>query len=212
MASLMLTVAVFGFLWCPTMDRGDLNCDGRVDILDLAILAENWLQEIEMKLPTRIKVVSELNPTLEGFYYKAGDDPVYVSPQDEPGRDYAEMWCTPLVSGGGNVWMLNTFSGVLGTWVRADGPLDEGGVIVEGEDALFGTYYPYTPDVSGVLVVTMERAYLSSGTVTGPGRDKRIRSRARGVFAAIRLSNTEVDESFSFERVVCNVEPRGRVK
>ena len=73
---------------CPTMPYGDLNCDGRVDLADLAILAENWLRTFEMSYPNKVQVTGITDPGTAGIYqYYAEFEEytnVYLSP-DRPG-------------------------------------------------------------------------------------------------------------------------------
>ena len=51
---------------------------------------------------------------------------------------------------------------------------------------------------------------IFSGTITAPGRAKRVRRRARGVFIAVRLGNDTADETWGLERVLAEIEPAGR--
>lgn len=170
--------------------RADINGDGRVDLLDLMIMAEEWLMEDEMDYPDKVVVAgSGLSYDFTGLVFTAFKEspPPYNYyagyPRSFPSIEFSE-----------DQWILQ--AGIDDLWVGPE---------------LLGEYLP-GPGATGTATVKKARQPNASGTLTAPGRGKRIRARVRGVYAAIRLSNTNKDESFSFERVVCNVEPRGRVK
>jgi hypothetical protein len=50
----------------------------------------------------------------------------------------------------------------------------------------------------------------SGTTITGQGRKPRIRTKARGTYLAVKLSNDVVDETFALEKVVGQVNPAGK--
>jgi len=52
---------------------------------------------------------------------------------------------------------------------------------------------------------------FASGTLSGTGRKTRIRTRVRGAFVAIKLSNTTASEGWAINRVFCNVEEAGNI-
>jgi hypothetical protein len=177
--------------------RADINGDGRVDLLDLMIMAEEWLMEDEMDFPEKLEVTGDLNPDVTGIFKLTGQDalgnPIWTTDQTSIfilfDTNYSE-------------WRLMKFGmPVTYYWRKPNTSLSDGPL---------GEYEPF--NATGTATVKKARQPNASGTLTAPGRGKRIRARVRGVYAAIRLSNTNKDESFSFERVVCNVEPRGRVK
>ncbi len=53
---------------------------------------------------------------------------------------------------------------------------------------------------------------LFDGTVTAPGKHKRIRQKAKGIFLGIKLGNDTADETFGLERVLAEILPAGRAK
>lgn len=52
---------------------------------------------------------------------------------------------------------------------------------------------------------------FASGTLSGTGRKTRIRTRVRGAFVAIKLSNTTASEGWAINRVYCNIEEAGNI-
>jgi len=64
------------FLFSPCFAlRADINGDGRVNLLDLAILAEEWLMEdYEMSYPDKLEVKGSITPSgAIGIYTKGAD-------------------------------------------------------------------------------------------------------------------------------------------
>jgi len=53
---------------------------------------------------------------------------------------------------------------------------------------------------------------LHTGSVTGVGRQKNIRSRARGAALAVKISNSTVEKSWAIEKIEANMLPAGRLK
>jgi len=52
---------------------------------------------------------------------------------------------------------------------------------------------------------------FTSGTLTGPGRGNRIRTRVRGAYLGIKLSNVTASETWCLNRVFGNVQPSGNI-
>jgi len=52
---------------------------------------------------------------------------------------------------------------------------------------------------------------LHTGTITGPNRVQKLRPRSRGAWMGIVLSNSVVDETWSFEKVVADIVPAGAI-
>jgi hypothetical protein len=55
-------------------------------------------------------------------------------------------------------------------------------------------------------------ATVSGTTSTGEGRKAQVRTKARGVYSAVRLSNDNLDETFAIEKVTGVVTQAGRAK
>lgn len=53
---------------------------------------------------------------------------------------------------------------------------------------------------------------FDSGTLSGTGRKARIRTRVRGAYIGIKLSNTTASETWAINRVYGNVEPAGKIR
>lgn len=52
---------------------------------------------------------------------------------------------------------------------------------------------------------------FSSGTLTGTGRKNRIRTRARGAYVGLKLSNSAASSVFSINRVYGSIQPAGKI-
>jgi len=85
-----------------------------------------------------------------------------------------------------------------------------GGTVPDSDDVTYAVY------VGDDAETVMEKAdaddALFSGTITAPGRAKRIRRKARGVFVAVRLGNTTADKTWGMERCLIELLPAGRMK
>jgi len=63
-----------------------------------------------------------------------------------------------------------------------------------------------------VLEKAVAGDFFTSGTITGAGRARDTRPRIAGVFAAIKLSNVTVDETWALEEVLAEVSDGGRIR
>lgn len=66
------------------------------------------------------------------------------------------------------------------------------------------------PDAETVLEDIKDGATAqTSGTLTGTGRQNKIRDRVRGTYLALRLSNSTVDKTWAVNRISATIEPYG---
>ena len=85
-----------------------------------------------------------------------------------------------------------------------------GGTVPDSNDVAYEVFVG--DDAETVMEKADAGTELFSGTIPAPGRAKRVRRKARGVFMAVRLGNDTAEETFGFERCLIEVEPAGRVK
>ncbi len=118
-----------------------------------------------------------------------GDDPETVLEKTKP----ATAWATGTVYSVGD---LRTYSSIEYVCVVAHTSDNSGP--------------PYeAPDTN---VTDWETAVFASGTLTGGGRKYRIRTRVRGAYIGIKLSNVTASETWAINRVFGNVQPAGKIK
>jgi hypothetical protein len=85
-----------------------------------------------------------------------------------------------------------------------------GGTVPDSDDVDYDVYVG--DDAETVIEKADADTPIFSGTISAPGRAKRVRRRARGVFMAVRLGNNEAGETWGMERVLAEIVPAGRVK
>ncbi len=85
-----------------------------------------------------------------------------------------------------------------------------GGTIPDSDDVDYAVYVG--DDAETVMEKVDAGTSLFSGTISAPGRAKRIRRKASGVFMAVRLGNNTLDETWGLERVLAEIVPAGRAK
>jgi hypothetical protein len=85
-----------------------------------------------------------------------------------------------------------------------------GGTIPDSDDVDYDVYVG--DDAETVIEKADADTSIFAGTIAAPGRAKRVRRRARGVFIAIRLGNDTLDETWGMERILAEIVPAGRVK
>ena len=83
-----------------------------------------------------------------------------------------------------------------------------GGTIPDSNDVAFAVYVG--DDAETVMEKADAGTELFSGTIPAPGRAKRVRRKARGVFIAVRLGNDTLEETWGMERCLIEVLPAGR--
>lgn len=85
-----------------------------------------------------------------------------------------------------------------------------GGTVPDSDDVAYAVYVG--DDAETVMEKADAGTSLFSGTIPAPGRAKRVRRKARGVFIAVRLGNDDLDETWGFERALIELLPAGRAK
>lgn len=85
-----------------------------------------------------------------------------------------------------------------------------GGTIPDSDDVDYAVYVG--EDAETVIEKADADTSIFAGTIPAPGKAKRIRRRARGVFMAIRLGNDTADETWGLERCLIELVPAGRAK
>jgi len=82
------------------------------------------------------------------------------------------------------------------------------------EDSGDLTYRIYTGDDAETVAeqIRDSDAALISDVITGAGRKTKIRSRVRGAYLGLKLSDNTSDNTFGVNRVLVNVEPAGRIR
>lgn len=75
------------------------------------------------------------------------------------------------------------------------------------------SYDIYTNDAAETLVEDVKdgASSLFSGTLTGTGRQKRVRDKARGVYLGVKLSNSTDTETWAIEKISGNAQNAGRL-
>jgi hypothetical protein len=85
-----------------------------------------------------------------------------------------------------------------------------GGTVPDSDDVSYSVYVG--DDAETVMEKADADTSLFSGTISAPGRAKRIRRKARGVFMAVRLGNNTAGKTWGLERVLAEIVPAGRAK
>jgi len=85
-----------------------------------------------------------------------------------------------------------------------------GGTVPDSDDVDYAVYVG--DDAETVMEKADAAAPIFSGTIPAPGRAKRVRRKARGVFIAVRLGNTAEDKTWGMERSLIELLPAGRAK
>lgn len=85
-----------------------------------------------------------------------------------------------------------------------------GGTIPDSDDVDYAVYVG--DDAETVMEKADAGTSIFSGTIPAPGRAKRVRRKARGVFIAVRLGNDTAAETWGLERCLIEVKPAGRAK
>ncbi len=85
-----------------------------------------------------------------------------------------------------------------------------GGTVPDSDDVDYAVYVG--DDAETVMEKADADSPIFSGVIRAPGRAKRVRRKARGVFIAVRLKNDTADETWGLERVLIEVRPAGRAK
>lgn len=85
-----------------------------------------------------------------------------------------------------------------------------GGTVPDSDDVAYAVYVG--DDAETVMEKADAGTELFSGTIPAPGRAKRVRRKARGVFIAVRLGNDTAEQTWGFERCLIEVLPAGKVK
>jgi len=83
-----------------------------------------------------------------------------------------------------------------------------GGTVPDSNDVDYAVYVG--DDAETVMEKADADTPIFSGVIPAPGRAKRVRRKARGVFMAVRLGNNTADETFGIERCLIEVKPAGR--
>lgn len=85
-----------------------------------------------------------------------------------------------------------------------------GGTVPDSDDVDYAVYVG--DDAETVMEKADADTPIFSGIISAPGRAKRVRRKARGVFIAVRLGNDTIDKTWGLERVIAEIEPAGRAK
>jgi hypothetical protein len=85
-----------------------------------------------------------------------------------------------------------------------------GGTVPDSDDVAYSVYVG--DDAETVIEKADAGTSLFAGTIAAPGRAKRVRHRARGVFIAVRLGNNTAGETWGMERILAEIVPAGRAK
>lgn len=85
-----------------------------------------------------------------------------------------------------------------------------GGTVPDSDDIAYAVFVG--DDAETVMEKADAGTSIFSGTIPAPGRAKRIRRKARGVFMAVRLGNSVADKTWGLERCLIELLPAGRAK
>ena len=85
-----------------------------------------------------------------------------------------------------------------------------GGTVPDSDDVDYAVYVG--DDAETVMEKADADTPIFSGTIPAPGRAKRVRRKARGVFIAVRLGNDTADKTWGMERCLIELLPAGRAK
>ena len=85
-----------------------------------------------------------------------------------------------------------------------------GGTVPDSNDVDYAVYVG--DDAETVMEKADADTPIFSGVIPAPGRAKRVRRKARGVFIAVRLGNDTADETWGMERCLIELLPAGRAK
>ena len=85
-----------------------------------------------------------------------------------------------------------------------------GGTVPDSDDVDYAVYVG--DDAETVMEKADADTPIFSGVIPAPGRAKRVRRKAKGVFIAVRLGNDTADETWGMERCLIEVKPAGRAK
>lgn len=105
------------------------------------------------------------------------------------------------------------FNGIINSLlvVSAGGGAD--GSIPDSDDIAYEIFVADTAEgIMEKLDLTPTRGFFLSGTVAAPGKAKRKRLRAKGVFVGVRIGNNTLNETFGLERVLANILPFGMAR
>lgn len=126
-----------------------------------------------------------------------------IGPSDEAISSYAVLPLQPLADGIDREGIINQL-----VFTTAGGA--SGGSLSDTDGM---SYDVYTADDAETLIENIEDGDTAgnSGTITGPKRTSRIRTRSRGMWGTIKLSNSTANQTWAINRVLYNKKEGGRI-